>query len=64
MPIYEYQCKNGHVTDRLRKVEQADDLVECNQCKPSDGSDARAPMTRVLSATKTIFRHHDRTVFK
>ena len=33
MPIYEYQCqKCGHVTEALRKMDEADQPIPCEQC--------------------------------
>jgi len=33
MPIYEYQCKEcGLRFDALRSINQADDLIECQNC--------------------------------
>ena len=35
MPIYEYKCANGdcqEVSEKLRKVSEADDQVPCPKC--------------------------------
>lgn len=64
MPIYEYECMAGHVTTRLRCHDQADDPVECDACEIPEGEVARPAAVRVISATKTNFRHADRKAFK
>ena len=33
MPIYEYECqKCNHVTDALRKMDDADQQIDCEKC--------------------------------
>lgn len=32
MPCYEYRCPNGHTTEIIRRVAQADDPVVCHVC--------------------------------
>lgn len=32
MPIYQYGCANGHVSDALRKVDERKDPFPCPQC--------------------------------
>lgn len=35
MPIYSYVCPAGHQRDHLRKYEQRDDSVTCEECGES-----------------------------
>lgn len=32
MPIYEYQCKAGHVTEKYEPMKQANDCILCPEC--------------------------------
>ena len=32
MPLYEYKCPNGHIHDRLRKIDERDHPARCLQC--------------------------------
>jgi putative FmdB family regulatory protein len=44
MPIYEYQCEDaecGEKTEKLRKMAESDDPVECPKCSK--------PMKRMVS---------------
>jgi putative FmdB family regulatory protein len=45
-PIFEYRCPNGHVTERLRKVEERDQPCPCIRCD-SDGE-------RIISAPHVL----------
>jgi len=37
MPLYEYSCRDCHVTfDALRPMSQADEPIECAQCHGSN----------------------------
>ena len=42
MPIYEYACPTGHLTEKLRKFGERDQAVTCPECG--------APMERIFSA--------------
>ena len=33
MPIYEYRCKNGHVSDHLVSYNNRKETQECPECK-------------------------------
>ena len=55
MPIYEYKCEEGHISTRLRKIENRTETTTCKRCdkpayfivsKPAvalDGSDPAFP---------------------
>ena len=47
MPIYEYQCENGHVFDVMQKMAE-EALTECIECG--------APCARVLTAPAVHFK--------
>lgn len=33
MPLYEYQCRKcGHIFEKLRRIAEADDKLECPKC--------------------------------
>ena len=32
MPLYEYKCTNGHVHQRLRRMDERDNPARCIQC--------------------------------
>lgn len=56
MPMYEYQCPNGHITEKMQPIADANRPVTCEHC-PTIAE-------RVLSPTPTSFRHNDRRAFK
>ena len=33
MPIYAYNCKNGHEFERMLKVSEIDKRIRCPECK-------------------------------
>lgn len=33
MPIYEYECPNGHITERLEIPSRNEDVIQCPQCR-------------------------------
>lgn len=51
MPIYEYSCLSGHVTEAIRPVKDHALNIECPECG--------APASKILSATPTSFRFAD-----
>ena len=32
MPLFEYRCPNGHIHNRLRKIDERSDPARCLQC--------------------------------
>jgi hypothetical protein len=69
MPVYQFECVFGHVSDDLVALETAEiarnagvDLaIKCPECAKLGMSEYAH---KVLSATKTNFRHNDRRAFK
>ena len=57
-PIFEYECPNKHVSDRMVKLEDRPQEVDCDY----PGCKEKAKF--VVSATPTTFRAHDRRAFK
>lgn len=55
MPIFEYQCPNGHLQEKLVSRDHVV-RVPCNKCA--------ATAKRILSATKTTFKENDRKAIK
>jgi putative FmdB family regulatory protein len=55
MPVFEYQCPNGHTQEKLVPRDHVT-KVPCNKCA--------AQAKRILSATKTTFKHHDKKAIK
>jgi hypothetical protein len=56
MPMYEFECKKGHVVEDL--VEMGTAEIACRHCLQEGGvEDVTA--RRVLSPTRTNFRHAD-----
>ena len=56
MGIYEYQCPNGHVTEKMVPMSDRQTPVTCDHC---------AEMANpIMSATPTSFRQNDRKAFK
>lgn len=33
MPIYQYQCEQGHVTERIRRIDHRNEPVACESCQ-------------------------------
>lgn len=33
MPLYEYECKNGHVTDRVKSIKCSDRERDTDKCE-------------------------------
>ncbi len=64
MPVYEFECPNGHLIDKIVALRDLGDMrfISCDTC----GKEGRGLVyaERVLSATKTNFRHNDRSAFK
>lgn len=56
MGIYEYQCEDGHTSERFVPLSERPDAVVCDTCKK--------PAEFVLSPTPTTFRAMDRKAFK
>ncbi len=50
MPLYEYQCPKGHVTEQIRTLAEFTESIDCPRC-----SKARIPAktTAVLKMSKT-----------
>lgn len=42
MPIYEYRCGEGHLTERIRKYAERDEPLACERCS--------TPTQRIFSA--------------
>lgn len=58
MGIYEYQCPNGHVTEKMVPLSERPQTVKCEH----EGCDGVGKF--VMSATPTTFRAMDRKAFK
>jgi predicted nucleic acid-binding Zn ribbon protein len=56
MGVFQYECPQGHVTEKFVPLAKREDVVKCDHC----ASDARY----VVSAVATTFRAHDRKAFK
>jgi putative FmdB family regulatory protein len=56
VPIYQYQCQNGHITEELSKVRDSFPTIQCRECK--------GIATRILSPTPTTFKQNDRKAIK
>lgn len=62
MPIYEYVCDKGHLSEEL--VPQGTELIECQECFRGHDVFKRYlppmyPAKKILSATRTDFRYAD-----
>jgi len=62
MPLYEFRCAAGHVTEALGTIGTA--AVPCGQCPPISTPSGRIGLhyesaTRILSPTRTTFVHAD-----
>ena len=56
MGIYEYQCPNGHVTEKMQSMSDRQRPVTCDHC---------AEMAQfIVSATPTTFHANDRKAIK
>lgn len=49
MPIYDYECKNGHVVEELRSVNARHDDLVCPQCEEAMTLVVGAPHFGVLA---------------
>jgi hypothetical protein len=62
MPVYEFQCDKGHVTERM--VPMGTREIVCSACieeRMAGGSTPSNPMARrILSPTPTTFKFADR----
>lgn len=56
MGIFEYECPQGHSTEKMRPVSKRHEPVTCETCQE--------PAIRILSPTATTFRAMDRKAFK
>lgn len=64
MPLYEFECPQGHVTAEIAPV--GTEHMPCSTCvaEQSRGNlmqPADITAKRIMSATRTMFRHNDRT---
>lgn len=59
MPMYEFRCEKGHVTEALCAIGTAS--VSCGRCPPLVYGDGHVPVaaSRILSATRTNFEFAD-----
>lgn len=59
MPMYEFRCKHGHVTEDLCRVGTV--IVPCGKCLPERTANGHQLhfATRILSPTRTNFRFND-----
>lgn len=61
MPMYEFQCPNGHRTEEILPVDKRDEPMPCVACNEKDGSvvEMRRVVTsftgKVLGGTPTFF---------
>lgn len=58
MPIYEYECARGHVTEKMASLAERTETYPCAYAR------CELVAIRVLSATSTSFRLNDRKAFK
>jgi hypothetical protein len=65
MPLYEFECPSGHVTEAIVSVGTAH--VACGQCPPVIAIGRNGPVAvgtvmahRILSPTRTTFHFADR----
>lgn len=58
MPIFEFECPKGHITEKLVRTGTGNDTdrIACPRCI--------ATARRILSPTKTTFKMHDRKAIK
>jgi hypothetical protein len=62
VPIYEFECPRGHVTEALKPM--GTQRVLCLECEVEyeDGPLDQLFATRILSPTRTDFRYADRSL--
>lgn len=49
MPIYDYQCSNGHSVEELRKVDDRNNELKCQECGEPMILQIQAPHFGVLN---------------
>jgi predicted nucleic acid-binding Zn ribbon protein len=62
MPIFDYRCEHGHVTEKLVRHFTTTEIV-CPACLLEDGTPVRKAK-KLIGATKTNFKFADRSAHK
>ena len=56
MPLYEYQCVEGHVTERFRLMECRDSPVDCAHCGRLALRQLSVPAVRIVDRPPGFWR--------